>query len=222
MLLGVVVVSFVTAWLLPVSYIIKNISTVPGIGALSVAVYQILRDRTNYERQKILQKEQLSFNLSVTSHMANVAFDKHVEFCEKYIGKMNEGLNKLIVEGPTGYAFSLARELSEIRSGFRTWLTEDISSKILAYEKALMDIGANDRILEHLPISERRNKIVDKMYDTYSKVTGIKDKEENIDENIAPERIISHLQQILGIQELTKLRQKVIAEAIGVNSTEIT
>jgi hypothetical protein len=218
LLLVVIIVSFVATWRLPVSNIFKGIASVPGSGALLMAIYQIWRDRVSYERQKELQREQLSFNLSVTSHMANVAFDKHVEFCEKYVGKMSEGLHKLFVEGPTDYALSLAGELSEIRRGFRTWLTEDITTKILAYENALREIGASDRLLNALPVSEKRNKVVDKMFDTFSKVTGIKDTEGNIDENIAPERIITHLQQVLGINEFTKLRQKVIAEAMGSSS----
>ena len=40
----------------------------------------------------IFREKQQLFDLGVTSHMANVAFDKHVEFSEKYISTMQEGL----------------------------------------------------------------------------------------------------------------------------------
>lgn len=217
MLLTVVVMSFAITYLLPVSDFFKGISTIPGIGALSLAVIQLWRDKINHERQKELQRKQHFFNLGVTSHMAKVAFDKHVEFCEEYITRIDQGLPKLFREGPTKDTISLAVELSSIRSKFRTWLTEDIIAKVKPYEKALTSIAADDTLLEHLGIGDRRNKVVDRMFHTFSEVTGMKEKfiEEDINEEIAPEKIINHLQQVLGIQELTKLRQKIIKESIA-------
>lgn len=219
-LLAVAVVSFGTAWLLPVPEIFKGFTAVPGIGALSAVAVQILRDRISYERQKELQRKQLFFNLAVTSHMASVAFDKHVEFCEKYIAQMDEGLSQLFVEGPTQEAVSLAGKLSKIRLEFRAWLTKDIVERILPYEKALMEIGASARLEERLPMGEKSTRVIDKMFDVFSDVTGIKKKEKSVNEDIAHETIINHLQAVLGIRELTELRQKVIQEAIGSISSE--
>ena len=213
-LLAVAVVSFGTAWLLPVPEIFKGFTAVPGIGALLAVAVQILRDRIAYEREKELQRKQQFFNLGVMSHMASVAFDKHVEFCEKYIGQMSEDLDKLFAEGPTPEALSVADKLRKIRSEFRTWLTKDIVDKILPYEKALREIGASARLEEHLPVGEKRTSVIDKMFDVFSDVTGIKKEENGINKDIAPEIIINHLQTVLGIQELTELRQKVIKEAI--------
>lgn len=214
MFFAIIVVSFIATWLLPVSEVFKGITAIPGTGALLAVLYQILRDQMNYERQKELQRKQHFFNLGVTSHMASVAFDKHVEFCEKYIAQMNKGLRRLFVEGPTEEALSFAGELSNIRSEFRAWLTEDIVQRILPFEKALRDIGAKARIEQHLPVGEKLTKVVDEMFEIFSNVTGIGDKESNMDNQIAHEKIITHLQQVLGIQELTTLRHKVIAEAI--------
>lgn len=213
-LLAVIAVSFTSAWLLPISDIFKGIATVPGIGALSAAIYQILRDQMNYERQKELQRRQHFFNLSVTSHMAIVAFDKHVQFCEKYIAEINEGLRHLFREGPTEDALSLAVKLSNIRFEFRAWLTEDIVTKVLPYEKALAEIATLERLSENTRSEDTRIKAVDKMFDIFSNVTGIKNEHSSKDEEIAAEKIINHLQQVLGIKELTLLRQKVIKEAI--------
>jgi len=214
LLFAVFILSFVAAWLLPVPEVFKGIFTVPGIGALLGVLYQIWRDQVSYERQKELQGKQLFFNLGVTSHMASVAFDKHVQFCEEYITQINEGLIHLFREGPTEDAISLAGKLSTIRFKFRPWLTEDIVAGVLPYEKALTEIGALAKLSEHSQRDETRTKAIDRMFAIFSKVTGIKGEQIDITEEIAAGKIINHLQQVLGIQELTKLRQRVITEAI--------
>jgi hypothetical protein len=214
-LVAVVVVSFAAALFLPVSQTFKGVASLPGTGALAAVAFHMLRDKIEYEREKELQRKQQFFNLGVTSHMAGVAFDKHVEFCEKYIAQMDEGLGQLFLEGPTGEAFSLAGKLSKIRSEFRAWLTEDIVERLLPYEKALTEIGASARLEEHLPVGEKRTRVIDKMFEVFSVVTGIKKEEGSVNKDIAHETIINHLQTVLGIQELTELRQKVMKEAIA-------
>ncbi len=214
-LLAVVVVSFAAAVFLPVSQVFRGVASLPGATALAAVVFQVLRDKIRYEREKELQRKQQFFNLGVTSHMAGVAFDKHVEFCEKYIDQMETGWRRLVVEGPTSNANSLADKLAGIRLKSRTWLTEDILDKIRPYEQALRRIGADDRLLEYIQVGAKRDKIVDRMYHIFSQVTGLETEEKGVDEDLAHERIISHLQQVLGIQELTELRQKVMKEAIA-------
>jgi outer membrane PBP1 activator LpoA protein len=50
-------------------------------------------------RQNVQQTTDLS--VGVTSHMATVAFDKHIEFCEKYVKEMYKALDALIQDGRT-------------------------------------------------------------------------------------------------------------------------
>ena len=213
MLLAVVVISFTIPWLLPVSDFFKGVSTIPGIGALSLAVIQLWRDKISHERQKELQRKQHFFNLGVTSHMASVVFDKHVDFCEKYIAQMYDGLEGLFRDGPTKEALSFSGKLAKIRIQYRPWLTEEMIEKVLPYEKALRNIGAYAFVEPNLPVGEERNRIIEKMFNTFSELTEIK-KEKELNEQIATELIINHLQQVLGIRELTLLRQKVIEAAV--------
>jgi hypothetical protein len=217
MLFIVIVITIISAWILPTLPIkdsIKSILTLPITGALLAAIYQILRDQINFEKEKEIQRKEHFFNLSVTSHMASVAFDKHVQFCEKYIEEMHKGLVKLFQDGPTPEALSFAVELSKIRKKFRAWLTKDIMDSVILYEKALSDIGVNAQREEHIKNDEKRIKVIDEMYRAFAGVTGTKDPEGNMDEKIAPEKIINSLQQVLGIEGLTKLRQKIVTEAI--------
>jgi hypothetical protein len=79
---AIVCVLVVAAWLLPTTDLIRNVIALPGVGALFIALFQLLRDEAAHVRALEIHDKQQSFNLGVTSHMANVALDKHVEFSE--------------------------------------------------------------------------------------------------------------------------------------------
>lgn len=93
--------SVVITLLLPVEEVFKGITALPAVGTMIGAVYQIFRDQASFERNKKLQHQQQIFNLATTSHMANMVFDKHVEFCEKYMMEVHETVRTLFREGPT-------------------------------------------------------------------------------------------------------------------------
>jgi hypothetical protein len=169
----VVVFSFGTALFLPTVDILRSISSVPALVALIGVVLQIFRDHAQHEKALAVQRSEQHFILGVTSHMANVAFDKHVEFCEKYISQMQETLSTLFREGPTRECFALASKLAEIRLSFRTWLTSDIQDKILPFEDALAKIAGNHAMLENLPVGAARTKVVEEMHNTFADVLGL-------------------------------------------------
>ncbi|HUU12828.1 MAG TPA: hypothetical protein VM182_03850, partial [Terriglobia bacterium] len=96
----VFVASAAAAILLPVGDAVRTLTAVPAIGSLFGALLQIFRDRVAYERSLLLLEAQNSFSIGTTSHMANVAFDKHVLFCEEYVTEMFKALTTLFREGP--------------------------------------------------------------------------------------------------------------------------
>ena len=51
------------------------------------------------------------------------------------------------------------------------------------------------------------------MYNTFSDVVGWEREGDDVDPEIAVDKIISHLQKVLGIEELSQLRKKVLSEA---------
>ncbi len=137
----VFLLSLGVAVLLPTADILRWISGTPAIVALIGVVLQIFRDHAQHEKALAIQRDQQHFVLGVTSHMANIAFDRHVDFCEKYITKMQETLSTLFREGPTKKCLEMSSDLANIRLAFRTWLTLDITNKILPFEQAINDIG---------------------------------------------------------------------------------
>lgn len=210
---GVLTLSFVTAWALPTTEILRGIISLPGVGALFAALYQIVRDQAAHERAlELLEKQQL-FNLGVASHMANVAFDKHVQFSEMYISRMQLGLTQLFQTGPPGESLKFCSDLIDIRLSFRAWITEDLEAKVMPFEDALRQMGAKEIALKELPPGPKRTQGVNEIFQVFSDVTGFK-YEDHIDEKIAPRKIMSHLQDLLGVQQLSRLRRVVVQAAI--------
>ena len=60
---------------------------------------------------------------------------------------------------------------------------------------------------------EQRTRIVGEMYEVFSDVIGLK-REGHIDEKLAPHKIMGHLRELLGVQQLSCLRKAVVQAAI--------
>ena len=207
-------VSFVATWMLPTTDVVRNVIMLPGVGALFMALFQLLRDEAAHVKTLEIHDKQDLFNLGVTSHMANVAFDKHVEFSEKYIKTMQEGLTDLFRTGPPGKSLSFSQDLQDIRLSFRAWLTGDVQAKIMPFESALREMGAIHIALEGMSPGADRSSNVDRIYKRFSEVAGI-EHEGHVNEDLAPGRIMDQLQALLGVEQLCRLRKAVIEAAIN-------
>ena len=205
-----------TALLLPTAEILRWISGAPALIALIGVVLQIFRDHAQHEKALVVQRDQQHFVLGVTSHMADVAFDRHVEFCEKYITQMQETLSTLFRDGPTSKCLELSGKLADTRLSFRTWLTSDIQDKILPFEQALTNIATKNIELEGLPVGENRTQAVEEMFNTFADVLGLARQEGRgkADEAVVASRIMDHLQDILGVKQLVRLRITLVDEAV--------
>jgi hypothetical protein len=192
-----------------------GIAAIPGVGSLIAALYQLLRDQANYEKQMALQRQQQFFNLAVTSHMANVAFDKHVEFCEKYIAEVHLTMSTLFQRGPTEEVIGHAQNLFLLRQQYAAWITADISKKLDPFQNALSKLGSQARLVEAMRNAANGDKIIEEMYATFDSIMDLDKKDrDKINPDIAVENIKTRLRDILGIEELTRIREKVIKEAI--------
>ena len=108
---------------LPAYGLLQAISAVPALGALFAALFQVFRDQAAFERQLLLQQQQQAFSLGAASHMASKAFDKHSEFCEKYMAEVHLTVGTLFREGPTQKALDHASNLVRLKSQYSAWLT---------------------------------------------------------------------------------------------------
>lgn len=209
---AVLVVFFIAAWIAPTD-LLSAILSIPGIAAVLTMLFQFVRDQAAHERALDLQQRQQLFDLGVTSHMANIAFDRHVAFVENYISTMQGGLTDLFTTGPPGESLMFSQKLADIRLSLRAWITEDIEAKVMPFEAALRKMGATKIALEGLPAGPERKQLVTEIYTAFSAVAGI-EHEGQVDETLAARRIMSHLQDSLEVRQLVRLRRAAIQTAI--------
>jgi len=215
-LLAVFSLSFGGAWLIPAQDVLKAVIASPGVVALLSALFQLLRDQAAHEKQLEIQSNQFKFTLGAASHMANTAFDKHVEFCEKYMAEIHASVSTLFREGDTPEALEHAGNLHELRMEYAVWLTDKINEKLSKFEAAIRKLGANAQFVRSTTGSpshaKQRTIVIERSHDLFLEILGI-DETKELNEEYAVEAVKKKVRAILGVEELTGLREHLISEA---------
>jgi len=185
----------------------KALFAVPGAASLFSIVYKFWKDERAHERKVEIQARQQDFAFLPASHMASVAYDKHVKFCEEYLEAVNKAVFDLWIEGPTDKALQHANSLRDIRDRHTAWLTREIEEKLFPIESALRQIGAGSHVLQFVQPGSQRSKIVDDVFGAFGKIT--ESGKENQGSAAAVASITDSLRELLGIKELTELRTEV-------------
>ncbi len=130
---------------------------------------------------------QNAFSMGATSHMATVAFDKYVCFCEEYVEAMSNVLYALIQEEAKKKPLD-ARALSKIRQKWALWLTDDIERKLDQFERDIAKIGSDAQVLDAngAPVS---NELSIKI-------------------------VVAALREVLATEELTALRKELVLRSL--------
>ena len=149
--------------------------------------------------------------------MANTAFDKHAEFCERYMQEVHKAVYTLFREGPTQKALDHAGEFYKLREQYAAWLTDEINEGLFPFEQALRSLGADKGYIEtttNLPqYGDLRLKKIHKVFEDFKRILTVGEGERP-DPNIATESVKKKIRSILGIEELVQLRRGLISEAI--------
>jgi hypothetical protein len=224
--IGVVfVLSVIVVFLLPSEELIQAVAAVPLVGALIAALFQILRDQASHDRQLLLQDSQNWFSLGATSHMANVAFDKHVQFSEEYAAEVHNTLHTLFREGPSDEVFKHTTEFYSIQQKYAVWLTTQMELDLALFESALRKIGAHAGYLQSTKNASDSQQRIAEMYKIFADVMGSKWmgaewNGEKLTEELAITMVIRRLRGILGTEEFTAIRAALLAQAIGTGSVD--
>ena len=161
------------------------------VGPVSVGVSKFLSDRS-IERQKATNNSELvesqnTFSVGATSHMAIVAFDKHICFCEEYVKEMSEALRSLIEDGSIEAALDVTR-FFRIRQKWALWLTQEMENELDQFERNFTLMGGEAR--------------------SYG-VSGPASNESSI------KTMIAILRKVLRVEELTTLRNELVIHSYG-------
>lgn len=206
---------------LPDTTFFQTLTAIPMVGSLLATLFVLLRDYMAHERAQQLIDTKNNFLVGASSHMANVAFDKHVEFAEEYVAEAQEALRTLFREGPTRDALPHAAKLYSIQEKYVVWLTVALEADLEKFEAALRKIGASAGLASETRGEPNYQKTVAAMYKTFADVLGQERmgsdewEGEKLSEDRAVSMLIQRLRTILGTEELTTLRRRIIAKAVG-------
>jgi hypothetical protein len=169
--------------------------------------------RHELRRAHELQMEEAKnrFTVGATSHMADVVFDKHVQFCDEYAIEAHAAMELLFRQGPTREIFQNEAKLLKVRTHWAIWLPPELEERLDVFQQNLRTIGAYAP-----PIIEGEAPSVDirKSYNAFAAAMGWPDWQgERVDADAATQRAIYELSKILGVWELTRLRAKLISTA---------
>jgi hypothetical protein len=193
------------------------ITAAASFAGAALAAWMSLRiagQRMQHERRQEAVKRAFD---SAGSHMAVVAFDKYVQFCEEYTDLFRETLRGIIQTGPHENALSYAADLSRLRTRWALWVTDEVNTLLETFEKALRQMGSD----AHLSAPElaasvpNRPEIINRMYKAFSDLFELGNwngEEANKDLTVA--KMMSLLKETLGIEQFSLLRQMTLNSAL--------
>jgi hypothetical protein len=127
---------------------------------------------------------------------------------------MQKGLSDVFMSGPTADALRIASDLSDIRLRYRAWLPAELQEKVLPFEDGLRKIGGGSIILKDLPVGDERSRIVKEIYDKLDEILNLQARGNTTGGRIAAGKIMDHLQDVLGIKQLFRIRIALVDEAM--------
>ncbi|MGY6240101.1 hypothetical protein ACW910_21700 (plasmid) [Burkholderia ambifaria] len=152
------------------------------------------------------------------SHMAIVAFDRYVQFCEEYTTQFREAIAGIIQTGPHENAITYSGELLRLRTRWALWVTDDVNTRLERFEKVLRQMGSD----AHLSSPElaasvpNQSELINRMYKAFSDLLALGNwNGEEADKDIAIATMVSHLKETLGIEQFGMLRQLTLKNATG-------
>jgi hypothetical protein len=198
--------SFLLAYFLPTTELLKGMLGFPAVAALFSGLWTLFRDNEAHRKNLEIEQQKQIFNLSVTSHMAEVAFDRYIKFCEEYMQRLMQGLDELIVEKERYEHYSF--ELKNIRSNHAIWISAEINAELHECEEVWRKYGFCCRTAKETQ-GDLQNKFSGKASELFDVIHGVGES----GGVTTYEKTISIIQGVLGITELTKLRTSLISQA---------
>jgi hypothetical protein len=200
-------------FLISLPELIRYFGSVPFLLGATGAIYSVSRDEAERTFKLDLQRAEHTFTVAATSHMAIVLFDKHVDFCEKYIAKFNQLVDAMIADGYSVKGLPFILEMRGVRREYLLWLDESMTSKLERFESAVVGMTVSNNthheILRTRELEEGEEAFLDHAFNTLVKLLGLSDELEP-DKESSYHKVISHLQGILMVSELTELRRRLV------------
>ena len=213
----VIVACVVIIYIIPMNDIVRNLFSLPAITSFFVIIIEAWNRQKAHERSKELQEKEHTYSLGIASHMAIYAFDKQMEFCEKYFTEARNSLFNLTKGSDyLENALSDAQKLSGQRLEYGPWISGKIEKGLLPFEASIREIGALSITAKPFEVGPQRTLLIEKLYEKLQIHLIVKsqalDQEGNVDDETIY-AVINHLREVTGVSSLTELRDKAIQSA---------
>lgn len=206
----VIVASTCFVVFLPVNNEIKTVFSLPGLAGLFSLLVQGWRDQVAHERALELQRKQQDFDIAIASHMANLVFDKQVEFTEQYYSKLYSITHELFQEGPSEKASLYEKELRDVRIRYSPWISNDLNDKLVPYELALRKIGDFGMLERVTRKTIEHSDYVNEMFKAFKEFIGVDPKGDINKPQDAADAVLEHLRDVINVFDLETLRHSAI------------
>lgn len=207
-------------WILRSTGIWQDLAGTTGAVSLILAMYQLVRDEAAHIKRVALQHDQQHFDLGITSHMADVAFDRHVALCDEFVGELFTTL-QCLMDNPHNYevAKKKADTIGDIIRKHALWITPELQAQLEEFEGAVRNIASKTYIAGRRPSVESTQEVLDLLLDLIDpgSAPGTPPKRE-----LSYRKIIDHARRVLGVKELTELRRTLLernAERVSLPDT---
>ncbi|HAS8223739.1 hypothetical protein [Vibrio vulnificus] len=213
-------ISLCVTFAAPVNEIFRGVTTIPAVGALMAALYQLVRDHSVHERNKELNLQRENLTLASSSHMANAVFDKQAEFTDQYVKLVLKAFHELRKTSDCDEAHGYAAELTILRLEYMNWLTEEIDINLENFERQLRKLGSNSMYTK-MPKSaetnqERRDNAAAELLDIQLAFTNVLEKSTQ-DHDASLIMLSKKMRAILGVEELAHHKNRILKHS-GKNS----
>lgn len=194
--------------------VIQQVSLQTMFLGLAGGLYQLLRDAAAQDHQEFLQSRDHVFGLA-TSHMANKAFDKYAAFCDEYLVEVHRIAGELFREGAGEATLAGAANLVTIQQNYAAWIDRDTRQKLGGFEQQLRSLGATAGFVRATENTNDpgRGAAIKKQHELYKQILNIEQKPDVVKDDEVPVAIdtaIEKVRQLLGTEDLTQLRRRII------------
>jgi len=205
--IAVAVISLIV-YLTSVDPTVKETFALPLAGSFLMMLFKIYQ-----------QNRAQDFELAAASHMADQVFDKHAKFCETYLKKLLESIKNYF---PTTFfgegLIKTADELGGIRMDYMPWLPKEMDMQLVEMEVFLRSIGV-DQARQDFLTGQERKKLSEEIFRRYFVLMGTQNSDNNptlaAQKEFALADILDYFRGILGIRQLTSLRETVLKNAFS-------
>ncbi len=197
--------ALLSAWLASVSEWMRGVLAFPAVIAMLTLVGDVLLESVRHHLALDLQRRDQSFSLAFATRAAEITFERHLAFCDEYVGLVLAAFRDLQAHGtPAAVTGRYADKLRAIRDKYGVVLTSQVEDQLVDVEKLLRAVEAGEETFRALPVGKDRTAIVRETHEALKALVGTPNPGRSNDS--ALHGVLSALRELLGVEQLTRLR----------------